>query len=111
MLIAVLVGVPGAFLKVFIYGRWHRITFMISEQTRIAIKGYLEGFLQGLVDEHKVGGSRSSQSHDQIARNGNLKPLHEAMLPEEIRRINAFERSFYTRLGSTFEYCGFYIAS
>jgi Type II restriction endonuclease, TdeIII len=84
---------------------------MISEQNRTAIKGYLEDFLQGLVDEHKVGGSRSSQSHDQIARNGYLKPFHEAMLPEEIRRINAFERSFSTRLGSTFEYCGFYIAS
>lgn len=34
-----------------------------------------------------------------------LKPFHDAILPEELRKASAFERSFSTRLGATFEEC------
>ena len=84
---------------------------MISQQSRTCIKGYLEGFLQGLIDEHKLGGPKALKSYNSLVKDGSLKPFHEAILPKEIRRINEFERSFSTRLGNAFEYCAFYIAS
>ena len=34
---------------------------------------------------------------------GDIKPFHEAILPEGILRITEFERSFSTKLGTTFE--------
>lgn len=36
-----------------------------------------------------------------------LKPFHDAILPEELRKASAFERSFSTRLGATLNlsYC------
>lgn len=39
-----------------------------------------------------------------------LKPFHAAIIPTELMRITAFERSFSTRLGSTFEECARLIA-
>jgi hypothetical protein len=41
---------------------------------------------------------------------GILKPFHEAIIPPEILRISAFERSFSTKLGTTFEECARLVA-
>ncbi|MCD6434628.1 MAG: TdeIII family type II restriction endonuclease, partial [Candidatus Diapherotrites archaeon] len=41
---------------------------------------------------------------------GILKPFHEAIIPPEILRISTFERSFSTKLGTTFEECARLIA-
>jgi len=32
---------------------------MINEETRAAIKGYLEGFIQGLIEQHRSGMRRA----------------------------------------------------
>ncbi|MEK7729516.1 MAG: TdeIII family type II restriction endonuclease [candidate division KSB1 bacterium] len=85
----------------------------ISATTREKIKGFLEGFIQGLINEYK---SRTPPRIDpksylsQASPEGRLKPFHAAIIPPELLRINAFERSFSTRLGSTFEECARLIA-
>jgi len=85
----------------------------ISSATREKIKGFLEGFIQGLVNEYK---SRAVSAIDpkaylsQKSVEGRLKPFHAAIFPPELLRINAFERGFSTRLGSTFEECARLIA-
>jgi hypothetical protein len=86
---------------------------VIAVQTRIAIKGYLEGFIQGLVDQHLPETRRAMIKEAQAAYSsskGILKPFHEAIIPPEILRISSFERSFSTKLGSTFEECARLIA-
>lgn len=78
----------------------------IQENTRAEIKGYLEGFLRGLIEQHRAVERRATLRQAQrLGRSskGELKPFHEAMLPPELLRASAFERSFSTRLGSTFE--------
>jgi hypothetical protein len=87
---------------------------VISPETRKAIKGYLEGFIQGLIEEHKsdirirkVREERAGYTSSQ----GILKPFHEAIISPEVLRISAFERSFSTKLGSTFEECAALIAA
>jgi hypothetical protein len=89
---------------------------MINKQTRTIIKGYLEGFIDGLVQQHKPtekppllikdGYEEVTSSDD-----GGYKPFHEAIVPEQVMRISAFERSFSTKLGSTFEECARLIAA
>lgn len=79
---------------------------LIQANTRAAIKGYLEGFLRGLIDQHRAAERRAAfREAQRLGRStqGELKPFHEAMLPPELLRASAFERSFSTRLGSTFE--------
>ncbi|MEO0108633.1 MAG: TdeIII family type II restriction endonuclease, partial [candidate division WOR-3 bacterium] len=44
-----------------------------------------------------------SLSEAVLAREGDVKPFHEAILPAGIIAVTEFERSFSTRLGSTFE--------
>ncbi len=44
------------------------------------------------------------------ASSGELKPFHEALLGRIIARISSFERSFSTKLGTTFEECARLIA-
>lgn len=78
---------------------------MINKATRQKIKGYLEGFVQGLINETVKTGfdpkkPRPLRSH---SAKGDIKPFHEALLPDGILRVNDFERSFSTKLGSTFE--------
>lgn len=69
------------------------------------IKGYLEGFIQNLVDEHKKIPLEelTVEPIDNQSNDGYCKPFHEAILPEGILRINRFERSFSTKLGNSFE--------
>lgn len=86
---------------------------MINEETRSAIKGYLEGFIQGLLEQHRPDIRRAMVREDRAtycSSTGTLKPFHEAIIPPEILRISAFERSFSTKLGTTFEECARLIA-
>jgi len=78
---------------------------MIKKQTRSEIKGYLEGFIQGLINEHGKGTvtQKTTVGNEPYSKNGEYKPFHMALLPPEIIRINKFERSFSTKLGTTFE--------
>lgn len=78
---------------------------MIKPETRIQIKGYLEGFVQSMIAEHKTttlkpSDLRPPRTH---SKDGDIKPFHEALLPDGIMRINEFERSFSTKLGTSFE--------
>ena len=86
---------------------------MINEQTKVAIKGYLEGFIQGLIEQHRpdVRGAMIKEANAIYSSSeGIFKPFHEAIIPPEILRISAFERSFSTKLGITFEECARLIA-
>ena len=86
---------------------------MINAETRGTIKGYLEGFVQGLIDQHHPEIRRTmirEARSGYVSSKGILKPFHDAMIPPEILRISAFERSFSTKLGSTFEECARLIA-
>ncbi|MEJ5252742.1 MAG: TdeIII family type II restriction endonuclease [Armatimonadota bacterium] len=87
----------------------------ISQKTREQIKGYLEGFIEGLVEAYKnwyppTYGS-VQQYLGQRSAKGTLKPFHHAIMPVELLKINAFERSFSTKPGTTFEECARLIAS
>lgn len=86
----------------------------ISSQTRAKIKGYLEGFIQGLVDEYK--GRKIQKPHNareylsRTSSNGELKPFQAAIVPPEIIHLNQFERGLSTRLGNSLEECARLIA-
>ncbi len=86
----------------------------ISKATRQQIKGYLEGFIEGMRQEYRQWQRRTRltprQYLEQQASKAVLKPFHDAILPEEFRKASAFERSFSTRLGATFEECARLIA-
>ena len=80
---------------------------MIGAEVRATIKGYLEGFIQGLVEERKAvrpaSRPRDLRPPRTTAPAGDCRPFHEAILPEGVLRINEFERSFSTKLGTTFD--------
>lgn len=80
---------------------------MIKPSTREKIKGYLEGFIQGVINEHKTSRLKPTDLRPtrDFSEGGEVKPFHEALLPDGILRINEFERSFSTKLGTTFEEC------
>ncbi len=76
----------------------------MEKRTRVTVKGFLEGFIQGLIEEHKNKPVQMTLGAPEIvSTDGSLKPFHEALLPEGMIRINKFERSFSTKLGTTFE--------
>jgi hypothetical protein len=81
----------------------------INSQTRAEIKGYLEGFIQGLVDEYKgreiFKPDSASEYLSRFSANGELKPFQAALIPPELIRINQFERGLSTRLGNSLEEC------
>ena len=79
---------------------------MIAKNTRAEIKGYLQGFVHGLIEEHrpeKRVGRVAERRVSFSSKEGDLKPFHEAIIPPEVIRISEFERSFSTKLGTTFE--------
>lgn len=78
---------------------------MIKRSTREQIKGFLEGFIQGIINEHKNSSLNPKELRPvkKFSEEGNIKPFHEALLPDGILRITEFERSFSTKLGTTFE--------
>lgn len=86
----------------------------IDPQTRATIKAYLEVFIENLVSYHQ---NRPASAFDnpasylaRVSDAARLKPFHAAIMPEALLRIAAFERSFSTRLGTTFEECARLIA-
>lgn len=86
---------------------------IITTETREKIKGYLEGFIQGLIDEHRsdVARKKIREDHDAyLSPGGIFKPFHESIIPPEVIRVSSFERSFSTKLGGTFEECARLIA-
>lgn len=86
----------------------------ITPVTRIKIKAYLEVFIDNLVHEYKgrkiptLG--TPTEYLAQTSSKGQLKPFHSAIIPEELLRINEFERGFSTSLGTTYEECARLIA-
>ena len=85
---------------------------MIERETRLCIKGYLEGFIQGIIDD-KASASfdpRELRPFRSESKKADLKPFHESLLPDGLLRISEFERSFSTKLGTTFEECARLIA-
>lgn len=86
----------------------------ISATTRASVKGYLEGFITGLVESyrewHPPRYGPPTDYLSQTSSKGRLKPFHHAIMPVELLRTAEFERSFSTRLGSTFEECARLIA-
>lgn len=85
---------------------------MIRAETRVKIKGFLEGFLEAQLEQHKKTLTKEPEEVIRAAdaKKGKLKPFHLAILPPEAVRIFAFERSFSTSLGTTFEGCAKLIA-
>lgn len=86
----------------------------INPTTRAQIKVYLEEFIDRLIEQHKrqdiTDPNLASNSGSFRLRGGNLKPFHAAMIPKELLRMSAFERSFSSSLGSTYEECARIIA-
>lgn len=86
----------------------------ISSKTREIIKGYLEGFIQGIIDAYKGRViEKSSTAKEYLSRTSNkgeLKPFQAALIPPELIRINQFERGLSTRLGNSLEECARLIA-
>lgn len=79
---------------------------MISADIRKQIKDYLEEFIQGLIEQKRaqsVVSPRELRPLRASAPDGSYRPFHESILPEGILRISEFERSFSTKLGTTFE--------
>jgi hypothetical protein len=79
---------------------------MITEKCKIKVQGYLEGFIQGLIDEFTPPSNinpKDLRPFKLESKHGDIKPFHEAIIPEGILRITEFERSFSTKLGTTFE--------
>jgi hypothetical protein len=86
---------------------------VIAKNTRIEIKGYLQGFVHALIEEHRPEKHAFLVAERRVtfsSREGGLKPFHEAIIPAEVIRISEFERSFSTKLGTTFEECARLIA-
>lgn len=86
----------------------------ISLETQDRIKGYLEGFIQGLIETYRNRLIEEIATVDEYlsrkSAQGELKPFHAAIIPPEMIRINLFERGFSTRLGNSFEECARLIA-
>lgn len=86
---------------------------MITKQTAATIQGYLEGFIDVLLNQHRPAQRRriSREARETYqSKEGVIKPFHEAIIPPEVLRISEFERSFSTKLGTTFEECARLIA-
>lgn len=85
---------------------------MITKDTRLKIKGYLEGFIQGIIDEATKSefDPKKLRPLRKSSTKGDLKPFHESLLPDGILKVTEFERSFSTKLGTTFEECARLIA-
>ncbi len=86
----------------------------ISPETRAKIKGYLEGFIQGLADSYKereiIKPKSAAEYLSRSSSTRELKPFQAAIIPPELIRINQFERGLSTRLGNTLEECARLIA-
>ncbi len=79
----------------------------ISPITRAKIKGYLEAFIDRVVEQHnhrQIPVFENPRSYlGNSSSKPKLKPFHAAIIPNQLMRFNEFERSFSTTLGTTFE--------
>lgn len=77
----------------------------MTKETRAAIKSHLEGFIEGVIGAYirQDINPRELRPPCTSSDGGAAKPFHEAILPHGIISISEFERSFSSRLGSTFE--------
>jgi len=86
----------------------------IRPETRAKIKGFLEAFVENVINQfrskHLRGQAYPSLSLRMKSKKGYLKPFHSAIIPLGIMKLNAFERGFSTSLGTTFEECARLIA-
>lgn len=86
----------------------------ISPNTHAKIKGYLEGFIKGIVDVYKgreiTKPSSAAEYLSRTSPNGELKPFQAAIIPPELIRINQFEGGLSTKLGNSLEECARLIA-
>ena len=77
---------------------------MITATTKEEIRQSVGSLLRGFLAKHDPSDpSYQSPLQEEVARRGDLKPFHEALLPPAIRTISKYERSFSTTLGSIFE--------
>ena len=85
---------------------------MIKKKTRQSIKSYLEGFIQGIINEKTSSNFDHKQLHPlrRESKKGDLKPFHESLLPDGLLTITEFGKSFSIRLGTTFEECARLVA-
>lgn len=65
----------------------------------------IEEFTESELDLRKPRPART------CSKDGDIKPFHEAILSHGVLLINEFERSFSTKLGTTFEECARLIAT
>lgn len=86
---------------------------MIQKQLRSKIKGFLEGFIQAMINEKTVNhfDPQKLRPTRSFSKKGDLKPFHESLIPDGLLTIAEFERSFSTKLGTTFEECARLIAT
>lgn len=88
---------------------------MIKPIIRAQIKGFLEGWLESIIEEIKAKSSILKATDFRpirdFSKEGNIKPFQEALLPEGILRINEFERTLSTKLGTSYEECARLIAT
>jgi hypothetical protein len=82
----------------------------IPEVVKEQIKQYLSSFIERLIAEIMTREEGSGDGHPEES-NGIVRPFHEAVIPSLLRKASRFERSFSTRLGSTFEQCACLIAA
>ncbi|RUS92457.1 hypothetical protein DSM106972_099040 [Dulcicalothrix desertica PCC 7102] len=86
----------------------------INANTRALIKGYLEGFIEGLINTYKgreiIKPDSAVEYLSRTSPKGQLKPFQAAIIPPEMIRINEFERGLSTKLGNSFEECARLIA-
>ena len=82
----------------------------ISAEVKEQIRQYLSNFVNTLLQEVATSDMGDSDA-DSNVDDSTLKPFHQAIIPVAIRKASRFERSFSTRLGSTFEECARRIAA
>lgn len=87
---------------------------MINTTTKETIKGYLEGFIESLLDDYRAE-ARREIAYDLEEFNAPPKviPLtfHEMVIPPAIIRISSFEKALSERLDITLERCIHFLVS
>lgn len=85
---------------------------MIKKKTRQSIKGYLEGFIRGIINEKTSSDFDPKQLRPlrRESRKGDLKPFDESLLPDGLLTITEFGKSFSVGLSTTFEECARLVA-
>jgi len=77
----------------------------MNVETKNRIKGFLGEFIDGIINSFTSIAAEPRKLRPRVSGSleGKLKPFHEAMLPHGLLTISEFERSFSSRLGTTFE--------